>query len=101
MKKLRIGGPPVYLPWRHEDKLAELVANGQVAAQYCDINGEPTMRPFFNPNYSDLAIEGIFSPDGRILGKMGHSERIGKKEKKNVPGNKDQHIFASGVKYFR
>jgi phosphoribosylformylglycinamidine synthase len=79
-----------------------LFALGQVATQYVDFEGRPTMDPFFNPNGAMLAIEGITSPDGRILGKMGHSERLlGKDLFKNIPGDKDQKIFASGVRYFK
>jgi len=80
---------------------AELIANGQVATQYCDHNGNPSMDVAFNPNGSYLAIEGITSPDGRVLGKMGHSERIGQFVHKNVAGEKDQKIFEAGVRYFR
>ncbi|HHX56488.1 MAG TPA: phosphoribosylformylglycinamidine synthase, partial [Clostridiales bacterium] len=79
------------------DKLAK---NGQIATQYVDLNGEPTLNIRYNPNTSFAAIEGITSPDGRVLGKMGHSERIGDNICKNVDGLKDQHIFESGVKYF-
>jgi len=83
------------------DKLAqELFANGQVAAVYADLDGKPTMRLPYNPNGSMYGIEAITSPDGRILGKMCHSERIGGLYK-NVPGDYEQHVFASGVKYFR
>ncbi|MDA3810581.1 MAG: phosphoribosylformylglycinamidine synthase [Spirochaetaceae bacterium] len=78
-----------------------LFDNGQVAFQYSDFEGNPTMDPEFNPNGSVSAIEGIFSPDGRILGKMGHSERIGTNVLKNIYGNRDQKIFESGVKYFK
>ncbi|GAA0084720.1 phosphoribosylformylglycinamidine synthase [Clostridium sp. CTA-7] len=80
------------------DKLRE---NGQIATQYVDLNGEISMDMPFNPNGSMLGIEGITSPDGRILGKMGHSERIGENLYKNVPGNFDQKIFKAGVKYFK
>ena len=66
-----------------------------------DYDGEPSMDIEFNPNGSVLAIEGITSPDGRVFGKMGHSERIGKNVYKNVAGEKDMKIFESGVKYFR
>lgn len=83
------------------DLLAELAAKGQIAAQYVDLDDRPTMDLPYNPNYSDGAVEGITSPDGRILGKMGHSERIGKNLYKNVPGDYDQQIFASGVHYFK
>jgi phosphoribosylformylglycinamidine synthase len=78
-----------------------LFALGQVATQYVDRDGRPTMDSFFNPNGSLMAIEGITSPDGRVLGKMAHSERIGADVFKNVPGDKDQKIFASGVRYFK
>ncbi|HAM68552.1 MAG TPA: phosphoribosylformylglycinamidine synthase, partial [Ruminococcus sp.] len=80
--------------------LQRLANNGQIATQYVDLSGRPTMDIRFNPNGSVDAIEGITSPDGRVLGKMGHSERIGDAVCKNVPGNKDQKIFESGVKYF-
>lgn len=83
-----------------EELLDEMVANGQVATQYVDLEGNPTMNLLYNPNGSMLAIEGISSPGGRILGKMGHSERRGNGLYKNVPGNHFQPIFESGVKYF-
>jgi len=81
--------------------LQELIRNGQVATQYVDENGAPSMQTRYNPNGSDLAIEGIFSPDGRIFGKMGHSERYGDNIAKNVPGNKYQPIFKAGVDYYK
>ncbi len=84
-----------------ENKIAELIANGQIATQYCDENGNATMQSPFNPNGSVMAIEGITSRDGRIFGKMGHSERIGEFLMKNVPGDADMKIFESGVKYFK
>ncbi len=80
--------------------IQRLAGNGQIATQYVDLNGKPTMDIRYNPNTSMSAIEGITSPDGRVLGKMGHSERIGTDICKNVPGSKDQHIFVNGVKYF-
>lgn len=80
---------------------AELIEKGQVATQYVDFLGNPTYASAFNPNGSIEAIEGITSPDGRIFGKMGHSERAGNSIAKNVPGDKDQRIFAAGVDYFR
>ena len=80
--------------------LQRMANNGQIATQYVDLSGRPTMDIRFNPNSSVDAIEGITSPDGRVLGKMGHSERIGDQVCKNVPGNKDQQIFESGVRYF-
>ena len=82
------------------EQLKAMAENGQIATQYVNLSGEPTMDIRFNPNGSVDAIEGITSPDGRILGKMGHSERIGTEICKNVPGEKDQKIFESGVKYF-
>ena len=81
--------------------VAQLAANGQIATQYVDLAGEPTMDTSFNPNGSISAIEGIISPDGRVLGKMGHSERIGKHLYKNVVGEYDMKLFASAVKYFK
>ena len=79
----------------------ELAANGQIATQYVDLAGNPTMDSAFNPNGSVAAIEGIISPDGRVLGKMGHSERIGKNLYRNVLGEYDMQLFASAVKYFK
>lgn len=83
------------------DIVKGLIENGQVATQYVDADGNPTYDIAYNPNGSMYAIEGITSPDGRVLGKMGHSERIGNFLYKNVPGEKDQKIFESGVKYFK
>ena len=80
--------------------LQRLAGGGQIATQYVDLSGKPSMDIRYNPNTSMGAIEGITSPDGRILGKMGHSERKGTDICKNVPGAKDQHIFENGVKYF-
>ncbi len=82
------------------DKIAQLFKSGQVATQYVDFEGKPTYDIRFNPNGSAMAIEGITSPDGRVLGKMGHSERIGTSVAKNIPGEKDQRIFEAGVEYF-
>ena len=79
----------------------KLAANGQIATQYVDLNGNPTMDTAFNPNGSLFAIEGITSPDGRVFGKMGHSERIGKDLYRNVPGNYDIRMFEAAVKYFK
>ena len=84
-----------------DETLARLAANGQIATQYVDFDGNPSMDIAFNPTGSVMAIEGITSPDGRVFGKMGHSERIGKNVYKNVTGEKDQKIFESGVKYFK
>ena len=81
--------------------IKSLAENGQIATQYVDLEGAPSMDIRFNPNSSFDAIEGITSPDGRVLGKMGHSERIGTDICKNVPGYKDQKIFESGVAYFK
>jgi phosphoribosylformylglycinamidine synthase len=78
-----------------------LFSLGQVATQYVDFAGRPSMDSFFNPNGSMLAIEAVSSPDGRILGKMAHSERTGKYVLQNIPGSMDQKIFASGVGYFQ
>ena len=78
----------------------ELIKNGQVATQYVDPIDNPAYDGIFNPNGSIEAIEGITSPDGRIFGKMGHSERTGENIAKNIPGDKDQKIFAAGVEYF-
>ena len=79
----------------------QLAANGQIATQYVDLEGNPTMDTAFNPNGSLFAIEGITSPDGRVLGKMGHSERWQKGLYKNVPGEYDMKLFQSAVKYFK
>ncbi len=78
-----------------------LAKNGQIATQYVDLTGQPTYDIRFNPNMSAAAIEGITSPDGRVLGKMAHSERAGENIAKNIDGDKDQMIFKSGVEYFR
>ena len=83
----------------------EIVANlrvrGQIATQYVNPSGAPSLDIEFNPNGSVNAIEGITSPDGRVLGKMGHSERIGEYVAVNVPGAKDQKLFEAGVAYYR
>ena len=84
-----------------ESLIRELAAKGQIATQYVDLDGQPTMDLRFNPNGSLYAIEGITSPDGRVFGKMGHSERVGKDLYKNVPGNYDIKMFESAVKYFK
>lgn len=78
-----------------------LFAAGQVATQYVDLDGNPTMDDDYNPNGAYHAIEGITSPDGRVLGKMTHSERIGESVAVNISGNQNQHIFESGVSYFK
>ena len=82
-------------------ELEKLAANGQIATQYCDLSGKPTMEYPFNPNGSAWAIEGITSPDGRVFGKMGHTERTGENLYKNSCGNFDMKLFESGVKYFK
>lgn len=81
--------------------LKKLIENGQVATQYVDADGNATMDEAFNPNGSYMAIEGIVSPDGRVLGKMAHSERRGDGVALNIYGNQNQMIFESGVKYFK
>ncbi len=83
-----------------EETIRSLAANGQIATQYVDLNGQPTSDIRFNPNDSMYAIEGITSPDGRVLGKMGHSERTGAGLYKNVPGRYDMKLFDAAVHYF-
>jgi len=84
-----------------EELAMQLALNGQIATQYVDLDGNPSMDTAFNPNGSIFAIEGITSPDGRVLGKMGHSERWQKGLYRNVPGEYDMKLFASAVKYFK
>jgi phosphoribosylformylglycinamidine synthase len=84
-----------------EELALQLAQNGQIATQYVDLAGNPTMDAAFNPNGSLFAIEGITSPDGRVFGKMGHSERIGKDLYRNVPGQYDIRMFEAAVKYFK
>ena len=106
--KLRVGDV-VSVPISHgegrficpENLLGELIQKGQIATQYVDLAGNATDDLHFNPNGSVLAIEGITSPDGRVLGKMGHSERIGAGLYRNVPGEYDSHLFQAAVEYFR
>ena len=81
--------------------LEQLIAGGQIATQYVDLDGAPTMDVQFNPNGSIMSIEGIFSPDGRVFGKMGHSERYGDFVGRNIPGDKHQPLFESGAEYFK
>jgi phosphoribosylformylglycinamidine synthase len=83
------------------DQIQQLAANGQICTQYGDREGNPSMMIRDNPNVSLFAIEGITSPDGRVLGKMAHTERRGTNVAKNIPGDKFQPIFAGGVNYFR
>ena len=108
LQKAKLGG--IYaIPASHgegrfvasKEWIDKLFANGQVATQYVDMNGNPTMEEAFNPNGSYYAIEGITSPDGRVFGKMAHSERIGEGVAKNIYGEQNQNIFASGVEYFK
>ncbi len=84
-----------------EALIKQLAQNGQIATQYVDLDGNATTDVHFNPNNSMYAIEGITSPDGRVIGKMGHSERIGSNLYKNVPGNYDIQMFKAAVKYFK
>ena len=84
-----------------EELVKTLAANGQIATQYVDLDGCATMNAAFNPNGSLCAIEGITSPDGRVLGKMGHTERIGKNLYRNVPGQYEMELFTSAVRYFK
>ena len=108
LKKAVLGG--VYtVPISHgegrfvapKEWIDKLFANGQVATQYVDMDGNPTMDEYYNVNGSYYAIEGITSPDGRVLGKMAHSERKGTAVAINIYGEQDQKIFESGVEYFR
>ena len=85
----------------NENEFKRLVENGQIATQYVNLDGEATYDIEYNPNGSYFAVEGITSIDGRIFGKMGHSERIGQHVMKNIIGEKDQKIFESGVNYFK
>lgn len=84
-----------------QEWIDRLFKNGQVATQYVDLSGKPTMDDEYNMNGSYMAIEGITSPDGRVFGKMGHSERRSKGSALNIYGNDDQQIFESGVQYFK
>ena len=84
-----------------EALIAKLAANGQILTQYVDFDGVPTTDIHFNPNNSAMAIEGITSPDGRVFGKMGHTERYNDGLYKNVEGNYDPHIFEAAVEYFK
>ena len=86
----------------NDDVLQQLIENGQVATQYVDLDGNPTSDVRFNPNNSYLAIEGITSPDGRVFGKMCHSERSGDNMYVNIPDkNLENEIFKSAVEYFK
>ena len=109
LMEAELGGSGYNVPISHgegrfiapEDVLKRLADNGQIATQYVDLEGRVTMDTAFNPNGSLWAIEGITSPDGRVLGKMGHSERIGPDLFRNVPGNYDMGLFRSAAKYFK
>ena len=81
--------------------LDQMIQRGQVATQYVDDKGNASGDIRFNPNGSLLAVEGLTSPDGRIFGKMGHSERIGRHLYKNVPGDYDLHLFEAAMDYFK
>ncbi|MBQ9739557.1 MAG: phosphoribosylformylglycinamidine synthase subunit PurQ, partial [Kiritimatiellae bacterium] len=83
-----------------DEMLKKLASNGQIATQYVDLDGKPTMDVQYNPNGSYWAIEGITSPDGRVFGKMGHAERIGSQLYINVPGDYDLHLFESAKAYY-
>ncbi len=108
LRKAELGGVYV-IPASHgegrfvanKEWIDKLFANGQVATQYVDVNGNPTMVEDFNINGSYAAIEGITSPDGRVLGKMAHSERRGDSVAVNIYGDQNQHIFEAGVEYFK
>ena len=107
LRKMQVGDV-VNVPISHgegrflcsEELLKKLAAGGQIATQYVDLAGNPTMDVNFNPNGSVWAVEGITSPDGRVFGKMGHAERIGKSLYQNVPGDYDLHLFEAAKDYF-
>ena len=84
-----------------ETVINTMIENGQVAFQYADAQGNPSMDIAYNPFGSFYAIEGIISSDGRILGRMGHPERSGKYVAKNIPYNKNQPLFRAGVRYYK
>lgn len=84
----------------NDEWIGDLKRGGQIATQYVNFEGKPTMDIFFNPNSSYEAIEGITSPDGRVFGKMGHNERLGNFVGKNIPGDKEIKLFKAGIKYF-
>ena len=84
-----------------ESLILQLAENGQIATQYVGLDGQPTNVVNYNPNNSAFAIEGITSPDGRVFGKMGHSERKGYGMYRNVPGEYDMKMFESAVEYFK
>ena len=84
-----------------EALVRKLAKNGQIATQYVDLDGNATVDVQYNPNDSIFAVEGITSPDGRVFGKMGHSERVGSGLYKNVPGNYDIRMFEAAAKYYK
>ncbi|MBR5024431.1 MAG: phosphoribosylformylglycinamidine synthase subunit PurQ, partial [Victivallales bacterium] len=84
------------------EQITSLITNGQIAFQYCDLDGKPAADMPWNPNGSACAVEGITSPDGRVLGKMGHSERVvDDRISVNIPGCQEQKLFQAGVDYFK
>jgi len=84
-----------------EPLLKELIERGQIATQYADLTGQPSMHVQHNPTGSLCAVEGITSPDGRVFGKMGHAERVGPGLYRNVPGETDNKMFRAAVAYFK
>ena len=84
-----------------DDVIKNLVSMGQIATQYVDLDGNASSDILFNPNGSMMAVEGITSPDGRVFGKMGHAERVGRNLYKNVPGEYFMNMFESGIRYFK
>ena len=108
LKKTKVG-EVYHVPISHgegrfiveEELMKKLIENGQIATQYVDFDSDATSDIMFNPNNSAYAVEGIISPDGRVIGKMGHSERIGKNLYKNVCGNYDMKLFEAAVEYFK
>ena len=84
-----------------EKQFADLAANGQIASQYVDLAGKPSMEVDYNPNGSSYAVEGITSPDGRVFGKMAHFERFSEGVYRNIEGHKYQPIFKGAVKYYK
>ena len=97
-----LGGASTCLLIATPEQIRELAAKGQIATQYVDLSGKATYDSEYNPNQSVLAVEGITSPDGRVLGKMAHTERFSAEDVfQNIAGNKLQPIFKSGVEYFK
>ncbi|MBR0168589.1 MAG: phosphoribosylformylglycinamidine synthase subunit PurQ, partial [Synergistaceae bacterium] len=83
-----------------EDEFSRLMINGQIAGQYCDFEGRPSMLTQYNPSGSEYAVECVTSPDGRIIGRMGHVERAGENLYRNVPGNFSMKFFEAACNYF-